>query len=43
MTTWDVTILSKNGPKKPSSAQIKSTSKDVTFEEDGETQPSVSL
>jgi hypothetical protein len=33
----------KKGPKKPSSVQIKSTSKDVAFEEDGESQPSVSL
>jgi hypothetical protein len=42
VTTWDVTILSKKGPKKPSSAQIKLISKDVAFE-NGKSQPSVSL
>jgi hypothetical protein len=35
--------LPKKGPKKSSTAQIESTSKDATFEEDGESQPSVSL
>ncbi len=43
MTTRAVIILSEKGPKKPLSAQIKSTPKDVAFEKDGESQPNVHL